>query len=204
MYCNRMTSNLPLILGTVLIPREIMKEFFFCNLPVCKGACCVYGEDGPPLSSEEAWILSSLEEKLLPFLDNSGRTIIKKEGFAMRDSSGTFTIPLTPEGRCAAAISNGNQTLCSLPQAFNAKILPYPKPVSCHLYPVRIEEKSPFSILTYDRWSICNSAKQEGKKRNILLIDFVMEALEQRFGPLFIQDLKAIRQTQSLPFSATK
>ena len=97
------------------------------------------------------------------------------------------------EGRdCAYVIFDKDTALCGIEQAYNEGLINWKKPVSCHLYPVRVKEYSDFSAVNYHKWHICSDACELGKELGVPIYKFVKEALVRKFGEEWYADLEKI------------
>lgn len=185
-----------LAIGDILINEDILSEKFACNVQVCQGACCWEGDWGAPLEAQEIEVLQQIRELLRPFLRDEGNAIIDSEGVAVYypepNKDGT---PLVDNRDCAyLAPSQNGIAKCGIEQAFEAGVIEFKKPISCHLYPIRHEEDNRlgFRALNYDRWDICAPACTKGEKLGIRVYAFAKEALIRKFGKTFFTELDAI------------
>jgi hypothetical protein len=145
-------------LGKTIVSEEILEKEFVCNLTACRGACCVDGDAGAPLSKEETQILEEIYPKVKPFLRKEGIEAIEAQGAWVKGEDGDFETPLIDGKDCAYVIFDGKTALCGIEQVYNQGIVTWKKPVSCHLYPIRIKEFSDFSAVNYHKWDICSPA----------------------------------------------
>jgi len=181
-------------LGKTIVSEDILEKDFVCNLASCKGACCVDGDAGAPLSEEETKILEEIYPKIKPYLRKKGIEAIEKQGTWLVGWDGELETPLVGEKECAYVIFDGKTALCTIEQAYNQGIIDWKKPISCHLYPIRIKDFSDFSAVNYDRWDICNDACTLGKELSVPIYKFVREALIRRFGEQWYAELEKIAE----------
>lgn len=180
-------------LGKTIVSEEIIERDFVCNLSACKGACCIEGEAGAPLTTEEVDILKELYPKIKPFLRKEGIEAIEKQGTHVEIVPGDLETPLVNGGECAYVTFNEHGIAgCGIEDAYNAGEIDFQKPVSCHLYPVRVTEYSDFSALNYHRWSICDPACALGKELQVPVYKFVKKALIRKFGENWYAELEKI------------
>ena len=180
-------------LGKTIVSEEIIKKDFVCNLSACKGACCVKGDAGAPLEGEEAQILKDIYPKVKPFLRKKGIEAIEEQGTHVTSAFGELETPLINGEDCAYVIfDDKNTALCGIEEAYNQGAVTWKKPVSCHLYPIRIKEYSEFSAVNYDRWEICDDACTLGKELQVPIYKFVKEALIRKFGENWYKELEKI------------
>ena len=152
-------------INDTLISEEIIEKDFVCNLDACKGACCVEGDAGAPVEHEEVAILERIYPKVAPFLSAAGRQAIEAQGTAIRGIDGEWETPLIGGGECAYVVRDEKGiVLCGIEQAYREGVIDWKKPISCHLYPIRLKQYSSFVAVNYDRWSICKDACVLGRK----------------------------------------
>jgi hypothetical protein len=182
-------------IGKTIVSEDIIEENFLCNLSACKGACCVDGDAGAPLEKEETKILSDIYPKVKPFLRQEGIAIIEKQGVYVTTKDGDLETPLINEADCAYVIFDENQiALCGIEEAYNQGAISWKKPISCHLYPVRVKEYSSFAAVNYHKWYICDDACTLGKELQVPIYKFVKEALIRKFGEDWYNDLEKVAQ----------
>lgn len=180
-------------LGKTIVSEEIIERDFVCNLSACKGACCVDGEAGAPLEKEETKILESIYPKVKPFLRKEGIDVIEKEGTWVKSEWGELETPLINGSDCAYVIfDKRNTALCGIEEAYNSGEIDWKKPVSCHLYPIRIKEYSEFAAVNYHKWEICDDACSFGKELQVPVYKFVKQALVRKFGQDWYNELEEV------------
>ncbi|MBI5914832.1 MAG: DUF3109 family protein [Bacteroidetes bacterium] len=179
----------------ILVSDEVLREHFRCNLNACKGACCWEGDFGAPLESEEMETLEKIYGRIKPFLRQEGIEAIDNQGlyvyYANLKGYGT---PLLEGGACAYLTFEKNGVAkCGIEKACEAGITTFKKPISCHLYPVRVSknEAAGFEALNYDQWDICSAACTAGKKEKLPVFRFVKDALVRKYGEDFFAELEA-------------
>lgn len=181
-------------LGKTIVSEDILEREFVCNLSACHGACCVDGDAGAPLTQAETKILEEIYPKVKPLLRPEGIAAIEAQGTWVFGTDGDLETPLIDNKDCAYVIFDGKTALCGIEQAYNQKLVDWKKPVSCHLYPVRIKEFSQFSAVNYDKWDICDPACSLGKELEVPVYKFVKEALIRRFGEDWYSELETIAE----------
>lgn len=180
-------------LGKTIVSEDIIEKDFVCNLSACKGACCVDGDAGAPLDKEEVIILEEIYPKVKPFLRKEGIRAIEKQGTSITTEDGDLETPLIDNADCAYVIFDENSTaLCAIEEAYNQGEVTWKKPVSCHLYPVRVKDYSEFSAVNYHKWYICDDACSLGKELQVPIYKFVKEALIRKFGEDWYFELEKI------------
>lgn len=180
-------------LGKTIVSEDILEKEFVCNLSACKGACCVEGEAGAPLTREETGILAEIYPDIKGFLRSEGIAAIEAQGTHITTSQGELETPLVGGKECAyATFSNNGTAACGIEQAYNEGVVEFRKPISCHLYPVRVQDYSEFAAVNYHKWPICNDACTLGKELKVPVYKFVKEALLRKFGKHWYSELEKI------------
>ncbi|SHK52787.1 DUF3109 family protein [Hymenobacter psychrotolerans] len=166
-----------------LISDDVRDNFFVCNLEACKGACCVEGDLGAPLEEAELQILETEYEAIKPFLTEAGREAIAQQGIYIKDWEGDYSTTTINDRECAYALYDERGILkCGIEQAYLAGATSFKKPISCHLYPIRITKYDGFEALNYDRWGICNPACAHGANLGVRVYQFLREPLIRKYG----------------------
>lgn len=183
-------------LGKTIVSEDIIEKKFVCNLAVCKGACCVNGDAGAPLEKEETKILEAIYPKIKPFLRKEGIAVIEKEGTSITNEWGELETPLINGADCAYVIfDEKNTALCAIEEAYNSGEIEWKKPVSCHLYPIRVTDYSEFAAVNYHKWEICDDACILGKELQVPVYKFVKQALIRKFGEDWYEELEKVAVT---------
>ena len=183
--------------GKTLVSDDLLSKDFACNLNACKGACCVKGDAGAPLELEETEILKKIYPKVKPFLRPEGIDAIESQGSHVTSKQGDLETPLINGGECAYVIFDDNRTaLCGIEQAYNEGHIDWKKPISCHLYPVRVKSYSEFSAVNYHKWQICNAACSLGQELKVPVYKFVKQALIRKFGEDWYKKLEEMAHSQ--------
>tara|TARA_Y100000991_G_scaffold30180_1_gene19057 strand:+ start:344 stop:913 length:570 start_codon:yes stop_codon:yes gene_type:complete len=186
-------------LGKTIVSEAILDNDFICNLSACKGACCVDGDAGAPLEANEVKTLQEIYPNLKPYLTTDGIKAIEKQGLYVTNEDGELETPLVNGADCAYVIHDESQTaMCGIEQAYNQGDVSWKKPISCHLYPIRIKDYSEFSALNYHKWQICDTACSLGSVLKIPIYKFVKEALIRKFGSAWYVELEAIARKRTL------
>ena len=180
-------------LGKTIVSEEILENEFVCNLSACKGACCVDGEAGAPLEEEETRVLQKIYPKVKPFLRKEGIAVIEKEGTYVKGWDGEWETPLINGSECAYVIFDHKGTaLCAIEEAYNQGEVDWKKPISCHLYPVRVKQYSEFAAVNYHKWHICDDACSLGKELGVPVYKFIKQALIRKFGEDWYKELEEV------------
>jgi hypothetical protein len=179
-------------LGKTIVSEEILEREFVCNLSACKGTCCIDGDAGAPLSEEETKIMEEIYPKVKPYLRPEGIAAIEAQGTWVKGEDGDFETTLIEGKDCAYVIFDGATALCGIEQAYNEGVVSWKKPVSCHLYPIRVKDFTEFTAVNYDKWYICDDACTLGKELQVPVYKFVKEALVRRFGEDWYLELEKV------------
>jgi len=183
------------LIGNIIVSDEVTDEHFACNLTACKGACCWEGEYGAPLEKDELSILEDIYPEVSPYLTEEGRAAIAEQGlYTKNDKFGGWDTPLVDNKACAYMTLNGQgMAMCGIEQAHRDGKIDWKKPISCHLYPIRVNAKpeANFEALNYDVWDICSAACSKGKKEKIRVYEFAKPALIRKYGEAWFEELEA-------------
>ncbi len=173
-----------------IVSSDLREVKFVCDLKKCLGACCVFGDAGAPLEDEETKILEGIFQRLIPYLRDESVKSIMKQGVHVIDDDGEKVTPLLEGKECAYAFFENGIARCAIEKAHSEGIVDFKKPLSCHLYPVRVKKYSSFKAVNYERWQLCESALKKGRKLNIPIYEFCRRALERAFGRKFCDTLQ--------------
>ncbi len=178
-----------------IVSTELLRECFACDLAQCKGICCVEGNAGAPLEIEEVDTLEEEYPHYKPYMTPEGIRAVETQGFMVVDVDGDYTTPLVNDAECAYACREGDVTMCAIEKAWREGKTPFRKPISCHLYPIRLINFSNGTVgLNYHRWSVCEPARRLGRKLGIPVYKALKEPIIRRFGEEFYQALEAADQ----------
>lgn len=173
-----------------IVSIDIVQKKFLCDLSKCRGMCCVHGDSGAPLEENEGQILEELYKDIKPFMRKDAIEAIEKEGSVhMIDKDGDLVTVLVNNKECAFVVFEEGIAKCSIEKAYNEGIINFRKPISCHLYPVRVKKYRDFDGVNYDKWEICKPAIQNGEENIVPLYIFLKEPLERKFGKEWYQQL---------------
>lgn len=179
-------------IGRTILSQAIFSDHFVCNLLKCKGACCIEGDSGAPLTPGEAKVIEKNYPVFKKYLPEKHREEIKKQGFSMIDEDGDLVTPLVNKRQCAYSFRDERGILkCSIEKAFFEGITKFRKPVSCHLFPIRITEYKSFDAVNYQELDICKPGKKCGQSQNVKLFQFLKEPLIRKYGEKWYQEVEA-------------
>lgn len=181
-----------IIIGQTLVSEELLEEQFVCDLNACKGACCIEGESGAPLEQDELLKLEDSLEAVRPYMRPEGIAVIDAEGPYTVDVDGDFVTSLVGKhGECAfVTFDEKGIAKCSLEQAYNDGRTSWKKPISCHLYPIRLAQLKEYVAVNYHRWQVCEPACACGKSLKVPVYKFLKEPLIRRFGEAWYSELE--------------
>jgi len=172
-----------------IISLDVFEKHFVCDLNACKGACCVEGDSGAPLLKEEEKILDEIYEKVKPYMRKEGIAEIENKGVAEYDADGDLTTPLVNNCECAFVTFENGITKCTIEKAYLDDKIEFKKPISCHLFPIRIKEYRDFDAVNYEDIKICKPACECGSKLEIPVYAFLKEPLIRKYGEVWYKEL---------------
>lgn len=176
--------------GDKLLTFDLFEECFLCDYDRCRGVCCVDGDNGAPLMEGEAEIIRSLLPKLEPLLSPAAHAILLEQGVSYRDESGEEVTSLVEGRDCVFTTYDGHgRCQCAIERLYHQGESDFIKPLSCHLYPIRVKKYAEFIALNYDRWDICHAAVKLGRKRRLPLYISLREPLVRAFGAAWYDEL---------------
>jgi len=176
-------------LGNTMISDDVADKFFVCDLNKCKGACCVEGDAGAPLENEELAILEEIYPKVKPYLSKEGKKAIEEQGLYI-ELEGDYETPIIKGRECAYAVYDKQGVLgCGIEKAYNDGKVKFKKPISCHLYPIRITKYDHYDAINYERWHICNCAIKKGTQLGVEVYKFLKDPLIRKYGKKWYNQL---------------
>jgi hypothetical protein len=176
-----------------IVSTQIFERKFVCDLNACKGACCIKGDAGAPLTDEEVNIIEEEFENFLPYMRPEGIEAVNKSGVFYVDQENDMATTLVNDQECAFVyFDNNGITKCAIEAAFLAGKTNFKKPISCHLYPIRVKQFQDFTALNFNYWDICEPACQCGDKLNVPVYKFLKEPIIRAFGEDFYQELEIV------------
>lgn len=182
-------------IDNTLVSDDLLERRFVCDLAVCKGACCVEGDSGAPLDEEELEMLDECYDEVKPYMRKEGVEVIEKEGLYVVDFDQEFVTPLVNGAECAYVTFDDNGTAkCAIEQAYIDGKTTWKKPISCHLYPVRLSQLKEYTAVNYHEWHICSDACDCGKNLDVKVYKFLKEPLTRKFGEEWFEKLEAADQ----------
>ena len=177
-------------IGRTIVSLDILEEKFLCDLLICKGACCVEGDSGAPVTDEEVEAIKEAYPEFEKYIKERHREEIRKQGFAVVDPDGDLVTPLVNNRQCVYTFEENGILKCGIEKAFLEGKIDFRKPVSCHLFPIRITEYKRFDAVNYQKINICKPGRQCGKAQKLPLFVFLKEALIRKYGEEWYEQLQ--------------
>jgi hypothetical protein len=175
-----------------LVSLDLFETMFVCNPDACKGACCVHGDAGAPLEDGERELLDSEYKNFKEMLSKQGKKALEKYGKWATDGEGDWVTPLNKGRECAYTVFEKGIAKCGIELAWTKGMTKFQKPVSCHLYPIRITKLGSHLALNYHRWSICQPALVLGRKTGIPVYKFLKAPIIRVFGEEFYREMEKV------------
>lgn len=176
-----------------LISDDVLKEFFACDVLKCKGACCIEGDRGAPITKDEVTEIEKILPTIFEELSQEHIDFINENGYYEKDDDGELVTTCLDDGKCCFVVEQPNGILnCGIENAFYKNKVDFIKPISCHMYPVRVKEYDTYTALNYHQWYLCTEACAKGDQEQIKVYEFVENALRRRFGDKWYEGLKEI------------
>jgi hypothetical protein len=172
-----------------LISEDLLEKFFICDLNTCKGACCVEGDFGAPLEDDERDTLQHELENIKPYLSSEGLSVIALKGIAEKDKEGDLVTTCTKSGECVFSIYEHGVLGCGIEKAWKDGATTFQKPISCHLYPIRVTKVAQYDALNYHRWEVCKPACRLGEQHKVPVYQFLQGALTRKYGAAWYIEL---------------
>lgn len=180
-----------------MVSDDIREKEFVCNLEKCKGACCVEGDYGAPLEEDELEVLKKIYPKIKSYLTQDGIKAIEEQGTHVIDPDGDYSTPTIGGRECAYAHYDAKGILkCGIEEAYKDGKIKYKKPISCHLYPIRITKKKDFEAVNYHKWNICSPACALGKELQVPLYKFLKDPLIRKYGKSWYNELVSVIESE--------
>lgn len=182
-------------IGDAIVASDIIEENFLCDLSACMGECCVEGDAGAPLEEDEVKIIEDLLFEVWDDLSPAAQAVIKEHGVAYRDHDGDMVTSIVHGKDCVFTYYDEKGICkCAIEKAYREGRTNFYKPISCHLYPIRLQKYKDFTAVNYHRWSICKAAVLLGKKEGLKVYEFLKEPLIRRFGEDWYNELVLVAE----------
>ena len=175
-----------------LVSLELFEEQFHCHLDRCFGKCCVHGDAGAPLTDREADELEKIYPSVKNQITEEGRKSIEKQGAWVIDSDGDKVTPLIEGKECAYTFFRKGIAFCGIEKSYEQGKVDFRKPLSCHLYPVRISKVGEYTALNYHRWGICDPARTLGQRKKLPVFRFLKDSIVRTWGEAFYEEMDKV------------
>lgn len=174
-----------------IISLEILDEHFVCDLKTCKGICCIEGDSGAPLEVSEIKIIEDLLPIIWDDLSERSKEVIQKQGVSYIDEDNEPVTSIVNGEECVFTYTDENGVCkCAIEKAYREGKTDFYKPISCHLYPVRLQKYKDYTAVNYHQWGVCSCARKLGGKLNVPVYQFLKEPLIRRFGSDWFEQLE--------------
>ncbi len=178
------------LIQDTLVSLDILEKEFCCDLDTCRGCCCIEGDAGAPLEDDEEKKIQEILPLLLPEMTKEARSVVEAQGISYIDPSGERVTSIVNDKDCVFARTDHNGwCYCLIEKAYRAGRIDFKKPISCHLYPIRLTHVGDTVGLEYHRWDICHYARKKGKQLHLPIYVFLKEPLIRRFGQAWYDEV---------------
>ena len=170
------------VVDDVLISDDVVEAAFSCNLSACRGACCVQGASGAPLEESELAEVEAVLESVRPKLRPEALEVIEKEGVWEELARGHYATTCVGDAECVFVKYDGPVSKCAIQEAYFEGKVSFEKPISCHLYPIRVRPLGEFEALNYEQIDICSPGRKHGDQMGIGLAEMLERPLTRKYG----------------------
>lgn len=175
----------------VIVSLDVFREKFLCDLGACKGACCIEGDSGAPVETGEVEALEASLPAVWDDLSPEARAVIDRQGVVYVDEEGDLVTSIVNGKDCVfTCYDESGCCYCALEKAYREGRISFYKPISCHLYPIRIGDYGPYKAVNYHRWDVCRAAVELGRKKGVPVYRFLREPLIRKFGEDWYHELE--------------
>lgn len=179
----------------ILVSSDILTECFCCDLDACKGICCVEGDAGAPVTTDEVMAIEDSLDTVWEDLSASAQAVIDRQGVAYSDPDGDLVTSIVGGKDCVFTCYDDGCCLCALERAYRNGKAKFCKPISCALYPIREKRFSSGLVgLNYNRWAVCKDAVKKGNELQLPVYRFLEGPLIRRFGEAWYKELCEVAQ----------
>lgn len=177
-------------INDTIISMDLIETQFICDLNKCKGQCCVDGDSGAPLEKDENDKINEILPVIWDELSPKAQALISKQGISYEDYDGELVTSIINGKECVFTYFDEQGVCkCVIDNAYREGRISVPKPISCHLYPIRLQKHREFTAVNYHKWSVCNPAVKLGQKEGVELYKFLKEPLIRKFGEKWYKDV---------------
>lgn len=167
----------------VIVSFDVIEKHFICDLSHCKGECCVEGDSGAPVEEEEQALLDEVLPLVWDDLSPKAQALINKQGVTYRDNEGDLVTSIVNGKDCVFTCYDAEGVCkCAIEKAYRAGLTTFYKPISCHLYPIRLGKYGSYTAVNYHKWGVCKAAELLGEKEQLPIYKFLKEPLIRKFG----------------------
>jgi hypothetical protein len=166
----------------ILLSDDLVDAPFACNLGACRGGCCVQGDAGAPLEADERASVEAVLPVVRPYLRPEALRVIAQQGAWEEEAPGHYVTTCVDGADCVFVTYEGPVAKCAIQKAFYAGRTDFPKPLSCHLFPIRVHQYGDQEVLNYEPIGLCNPARIKGERQGIQVADFLREPLIRKYG----------------------
>lgn len=187
-----MTEEIEMLqIQDTLVSLDIVERFFICDLGKCLGECCIEGDAGAPITREEYDKIKEILPEIWDDLMPQAKKVIEEQGVGYIDEEGDLVTQIVDGRNCVfTCYGEGGMCQCAIEKAYRAGRIDFYKPISCHLYPLRLQELSRYTAVNFHRWKICKAAEVLGRAKGVRLYQFLKEPLTRRFGEAWYAELE--------------
>jgi hypothetical protein len=179
-----------------LISLDVFEKRFVCDLGKCHGECCVEGESGAPLDDDEVEIIERLYPLMRPYMSEKAVAEVEKNGAWIIDDDGDKVTPIIEGRECVyTSFEEDGTVMCLIEKLYNEGKTDFKKPISCHLYPIRVTKYPAYEALNYHSWPICAPARELGGILGVPLFRFLKEPIIRKNGKLFYDEMEDVAKT---------
>lgn len=176
-------------IGRTIVSLDILEKKFLCDILKCKGACCIEGDSGAPVTEDEVHSIQKNFYEIEGYLPGPHLDEISKQGYAVIDMDGDLVTPLVDNRQCAYSYEQHGILKCGIERAFLDGKIDFRKPVSCHLFPIRITEYKRFDAVNYQEIDICKPGRECGESAKLPVYVFLKEPLIRKYGKEWYEQL---------------
>ena len=174
----------------ILVSLDVAERYFCCDLDACHGECCIEGDAGAPITVDEQKALERVLPEIIDDLLPAARQEIEKTGVSYIDEEGDLVTSIVEGRNCVfTTMAPGGMCQCAVEKAYREGRIDFRKPISCYLYPIRVDRYPTCTALNYHRWKICRAAETNGRRLGLRLYEFLREPLTEAFGREWYEEL---------------
>lgn len=190
-------------IGDTIVSFDLFEQQFCCDLDICKGQCCVEGDAGAPLEMDEIAKLEEVLPAIWNDLSEAARKVVDAQGVAYSDAEGDLVTSIVNRRECVFSYIDSAEGVCkcAIEKAYHEGKISFYKPISCHLYPIRLKKFKDFTAVTYHRWSVCSCAETKGHKLQLPVYKFLKTPLIRRFGEAWYKELEEAAKAYEAEFN---